>query len=117
MSVVDERSIPDRGRQPERTELSWRRTALATGVGALLSFRVLPTGFADPWWMVIGTLFMLAAVGLWIAARARYRAISQALRISGHRARLPGGMLVACVAVGVFAVGVLCAAIVVSYAR
>ena len=64
----------DPGLQPERTELAWRRTALAIAVGSLLSLRVfplvLPTG-AEGWGLLPGVLGVGTAALLWIAARRR----------------------------------------------
>ena len=53
----------DPGLQPERTELSWRRTLLALAVGALVSVRVLPP-VLGAWTIATGLLGVLVAVGL-----------------------------------------------------
>ena len=85
----------DPGLQPERTELAWRRTALAIAVGSLLSLRVfplvLPTG-AEGWGFAPGVLGVATAALLWIAARRRQRRTTAVLtaRASGL---LPGGGL------------------------
>ncbi|AZH77878.1 DUF202 domain-containing protein [Microbacterium sp. Y-01] len=85
----------DPGLQPERTELAWRRTALAIAIGSLLSLRVfplvLPTG-AEGWGLVPGVLGVGTAALLWIAARRRQRRTTAVLtaRTSGP---LPGGVL------------------------
>lgn len=85
----------DPGLQPERTELAWRRTALAIAVGSLLSLRVfplvLPTG-AEGWGFAPGVLGVATAALLWIAARRRQRRTTAVLtaRASGP---LPGGGL------------------------
>ena len=85
----------DPGLQPERTELAWRRTALAIAIGSLLSLRVfplvLPTG-AEGWGLVPGVLGVGTAALLWIAARRRQRRTTAVLtaRRSGP---LPGGVL------------------------
>jgi uncharacterized membrane protein YidH (DUF202 family) len=51
----------DPGLQPERTQLAWRRTALAMGVVTLLAIRLaLPLGTA-------GALLAAAALAGWIA--------------------------------------------------
>ncbi len=47
----------DRGLQPERTSLAWRRTALSVAVGSLVGLRVLP-----PHLGVLG--YVACAVGL-----------------------------------------------------
>lgn len=85
----------DPGLQPERTELAWRRTALAIAVGSLLSLRVfplvLPTG-AEGWGFAPGVLGVATAALLWIAARRRQRRTTAVLtaRASGPP---PGGGL------------------------
>lgn len=85
----------DPGLQPERTELAWRRTALAIAIGSLLSLRVfplvLPTG-AEGWGLVPGVLGVGTAALLWMAARRRQRRTTAVLtaRTSGP---LPGGVL------------------------
>ncbi|MDX2401246.1 DUF202 domain-containing protein, partial [Microbacterium algeriense] len=85
----------DPGLQPERTELAWRRTALAIAIGSLLSLRVfplvLPTG-AEGWGLVPGVLGVGTAALLWMAARRRQRRTTAVLtaRTSGP---LPGSVL------------------------
>jgi hypothetical protein len=63
----------DPGLQPERTELSWRRTVLAYGVGSLIAMRVLPAAFGSAWWALLGAAGFLAAAALWVIARRRAR--------------------------------------------
>lgn len=85
----------DPGLQPERTELAWRRTALAIAIGSLLSLRVfplvLPAG-AEGWGLIPGVLGVGTAALLWMAARRRQRRTTTVLtaRTSGP---LPGGVL------------------------
>lgn len=95
----------DPGLQPERTELAWRRTALAIAVGSLLSLRVfplvLPSG-AEGWGLVPGVLGVGTAALLWIAARRRQRRRTAVLTARA-RGPLPGGGLP--LALTVFATG------------
>ena len=85
----------DPGLQPERTELAWRRTALAIAIGSLLSLRifplVLPAG-VEAWGFVPGVLGVGTAALLWVAARRRQVKGSAVLtgRADGP---LPGGAL------------------------
>ncbi|MGH3689838.1 MAG: DUF202 domain-containing protein [Microbacterium sp.] len=64
----------DPGLQPERTELAWRRTALAIAIGSLVSLRIfplmLPSAFTA-WGFVPGAVGLVAACALWFAARRR----------------------------------------------
>ncbi|MCT9821251.1 DUF202 domain-containing protein [Microbacterium sp. W1N] len=108
----------DPGLQPERTELAWRRTALALGVGAIVSMRMLPLAFGDPWWIVVGMVGLLVAAAMWLGARRRYRVGTRLLLNDGDRARMPGAgllALTAAVAGGAAALGV--AVVVVSAVR
>jgi putative membrane protein len=73
---------PDPGLQPERTELAWRRTALALAIGCLISIRLLPEALGDVIWALPGFLGLLASGGLWIAAQRRYRQMEGALGAS-----------------------------------
>lgn len=70
----DARGPFDPGLQPERTELAWRRTALAIAIGSLVSLRifplVLPPSLAA-WGFVPGAIGLIAACALWFAARRR----------------------------------------------
>lgn len=70
----------DPGLQPERTELAWRRTALALGVGSLIAIRLLPAEFGDVWWAAAGVAGVVASALLWHLARRRYRSFTAALR-------------------------------------
>ena len=87
--------LADPGLQPERTELAWRRTALAIAIGSLLSLRVFPLVLPDGsagWGLVPGVLGVGTAALLWGAARRRQRRTTAVLtaRATGP---LPSGGL------------------------
>lgn len=82
----------DRGLQPERTDLAWRRTLLAVIVGTLVSTRVLPP-VLGPWAFALSLGGVVAGALLWVGALGRARAINDAL--AGSRRGLPGGGLLA----------------------
>lgn len=65
-------SARDPGLQPERTELSWRRTALSLAVGSVVAARLLPDAFGSPWWALPGLIGLLFSVALWGWSRRRY---------------------------------------------
>ena len=103
---MSDRRIFDPGLQPERTELAWRRTALAIGVGSLLALRVLPaiapSPALGPVWLAPGILGLVFAVGLWVRAQARHIRLNRAL-LDDRPRELPGaGLLLAltCFVVG-----------------
>ena len=75
----------DPGAQPERTELAWRRTSLAIGVGSLLTLRVLPELMGSALWILPGVIGTGFAVWLWVRARARYERYTAVLtrRVDG----------------------------------
>lgn len=80
----------DPGLQPERTELAWRRTALAIGVGSLVALRLLPAALGDPWWVLAGIGGLLASAAIWVHGRRRLRTVNAVLARDGDRGRLPG---------------------------
>lgn len=88
----------DAGLQPERTELSWRRTLLAIALGALVSLRLLPGVFGSLAWVIPGVLALGAVVMMWHAARHRYRLVNEVTAVRGDRAPLPDGRLLALLA-------------------
>jgi putative membrane protein len=77
----------DPGLQPERTELSWRRTLLALAVGSLISIRVLAEALGG-WAVASGVGGLVAATALWVLAQRRHRAVAAAF---AARAGAPGG--------------------------
>lgn len=81
----------DPGLQPERTELAWRRTALALGVGSLVALRLLPVALGHEAWALCGVAGVAASALLWIASRRRAETINRALARQGDHALLPGG--------------------------
>ena len=73
----------DPGLQPERTELAWRRTALAIAVGSLVSLRIFPLVLPAPvagWGVVPGAIGLVAACLLWFGARRRQLRMTAWLR-------------------------------------
>ena len=90
------RQVFDPGLQPERTELAWRRTALAIGVGSLLALRILPAITPTPAlqqaWLAPGILGLVFAVLLWVRARTRQVRINRAL-LDDRPGELPGAAL------------------------
>lgn len=105
-------TVFDPGLQPERTDLAWRRTALAVGVGSLVSMRLLPAVLGDAAWALCGVAGVLFSVWLWSMAQRRYREIDRRLHVQGDHAALPsaGPLLVLAVVVGaagILALGVI----------
>jgi uncharacterized membrane protein YidH (DUF202 family) len=70
--------IFDPGLQPERTDLAWRRTAIAIVLGAIVSLRLLPL-VLGPWALGLGFLALLAAGALWVLVLRRAGAVGRAL--------------------------------------
>ncbi|GLU90763.1 DUF202 domain-containing protein [Agromyces sp. NBRC 114283] len=68
--------IRDPGLQPERTALSWTRTALVVAVNALLALR---TGLVagEPWLIVTGTVLFFAAGAVGAVGGIRRRELSE----------------------------------------
>lgn len=100
---MTERVLFDPGLQPERTELAWRRTALAVAIGSLLSLRVLPLALpatTEAWGFAPGILGLLAACGIWLAARRRQLRVSAVLTGESSGEAPGGGLLVALTALG-----------------
>ncbi|MFK3676236.1 DUF202 domain-containing protein [Microbacterium sp. NPDC090218] len=86
----------DPGLQPERTELAWRRTALAIAIGSLVSLRifpfVLPLG-AEAWGLAPGAIGLVAACVLWFAARRRQLRVTAVLTGAATGPTPGGGLL------------------------
>lgn len=114
----------DPGLQPERTELAWRRTALAIAIGSLVSLRIfplmLPSAFAA-WGFVPGAVGLVAACALWSAARRRQLRMTAWLHSTLPGAMPagpttpqtpPGGGMLLTLTVLATAFGILCIAIV-----
>lgn len=77
----------DPGRQPERTELAWRRTVLSVLVGGLLSLRLVPPALGA--WAFAACLSGLGLTTvLWFLAQRRAAQVHEALLDDGA---LPGG--------------------------
>ena len=81
----------DKGLQPERTTLAWRRTVLAAATGFLCALRFLPPALGTwaAWAAVVG---LVSCVVLWRLAERRSRLTYRAL-LSGPRPLLPGAVL------------------------
>lgn len=103
----------DPGLQPERTELAWRRTALALGAGSLVALRLLPVAFGHPAWAFGGLAGLMLAAMLWISSRRRYRGVNLVLTSDGDRGMLPGASMIAILAVIAFAIGLVSLAVVI----
>jgi putative membrane protein len=107
---MTDRRIFDPGLQPERTELAWRRTALAICVGSLLSMRILPTAVPEPIggpaWIVPGLLGLGFAGSLWAIAHRRQLRCTRALIRPGSVA-VPGGAPLLALTAFVLACGAL----------
>jgi uncharacterized membrane protein YidH (DUF202 family) len=113
---MSERRLFDPGLQPERTELAWRRTALAIGVGSLLALRVLPSIAATPaaqqLLLAPGIAGVVFAVLLWAGARARHHAVNRAL-LDDRPADLPDARLLMMLTLFVVGCGLVSAVILV----
>lgn len=101
----------DPGLQPERTELAWRRTTLALGIGSLVSMRMLPDLLGSPVWLLIGVAGLGCSIGFWVAAHRRYRATTAALIAQGDHAPMPGAVPIAALAAFIAAIGVTAAVV------
>jgi uncharacterized membrane protein YidH (DUF202 family) len=112
---MSEPRLFDPGLQPERTELAWRRTALAIGVGSLLAVRVLPSmGTSAVMQQVLlapGIVGAAFAVLLWVSARTRHRHVNRAL-LDDRPQRMPGAGLLLVLTAFVVGCGLLSAVVV-----
>lgn len=106
-------SLFDPGLQPERTELAWRRTALALGAGSIVALRLLPVTFGHPVWAFGGFAGLAVAAVLWFTARRRYNAVNDVLSREGDRGVLPGASMLATLAALALAIGLVSLAVVI----
>lgn len=100
----------DPGLQPERTELSWRRTLLSLTVGSLVSVRVLPT-LLGSWAIATGLTGVAVAGVMWVLAQRRHRVVAQVFRNEAPMKAMPGGGLLLALTIFTFvgaALGLLC---------
>lgn len=104
----------DPGLQPERTELAWRRTALALAVGSLVALRLLPEAFGSILWSLAGVAGLAASGILLVSSRRRCRSIDETLRAQGDRAGMPGARLLLALAAGVTVIGLFGGVIVIA---
>ena len=87
------RQVFDRGLQPERTALAWRRTGLAITVAALVAVRILPE-VLGLWAIVPAGLGLVAAVAVLVAAHRRHQVVHRTLvDADTDRVPLPSGAL------------------------
>jgi uncharacterized membrane protein YidH (DUF202 family) len=116
MSKPEAPRIFDPGMQPERTALAWRRTALAMGVGSIVSLRVFPLALG-PWALLPTAIAVAIAVVVFTFAHARYRRNHRAL-MSGREPDEPvvlaGGGMVAMVALATLGFAVIAAVLLVA---
>lgn len=106
----------DRGLQPERTELAWRRTALSAGVLSLISARVLPVALGHPGWALLGAVGLLGAGAVWLASQRRFRQAPGDPR-PGVPMPSGGAGLLLCTAIGFTLLGIGGAAVLVHTIR
>ncbi len=104
MSVRGE--VFDPGLQPERTELSWRRTLLALVVVAVVGERLL-SPVLGRWALLLAGAGLLAVMALLAASRRRADAVGRSLRERGDLSGAPGAVLLAGLAGTAGAVGLL----------
>ncbi|WP_309064725.1 DUF202 domain-containing protein [Microbacterium sp.] len=105
----------DAGLQPERTELAWRRTALAIAIGSLLSLRIFPAVLPAEiaaWGFAPGAVGVAAALALWIAGRRRRVRFLDTMTGALPPSGTPGGaalfgLSALCVGFGIVALGVV----------
>lgn len=103
----------DPGLQPERTELAWRRTAVAFGIGSIVAMRLIPAVFGSAWWVVVGVAGLVASGWLWLAAQRRYGIVNGTLAREGDRGRMPGAGLLLALALCALGAGLLSLAVVI----
>jgi uncharacterized membrane protein YidH (DUF202 family) len=106
----------DPGLQPERTELAWRRTALALGVGSIVAMRLIPAALGSASWTLVGAVGLAASGIVWVWARRRYHAVNAVLKHEGERGRMPGAGPLLALAVFASGAGALSVAVVLAIA-
>lgn len=85
MTGARDQPIVSRGGQAERTRLSWNRTALALAVNAALLTQTGGGSFAQH---LPALAMLVAALGCFLFADRRYRAINTAIRNHQHLAAI-----------------------------
>ncbi|MCG7309787.1 DUF202 domain-containing protein [Brachybacterium sp. ACRRE] len=99
-------AVFDKGLQPERTLLAWRRTCLAFGVASLVGMR-FTVGAMGILAVVVGVIGAGLAVLAYALAATGYRRAHHSLRGQGILAR--GGLPMLAGTAAVLVIGVLCA--------
>ncbi len=97
----------DRGLQPERTLLAWRRTCLALATADAIAVKLLALESAVAT-VAIGMVGLVVPAIAWVLATARYRAVHRRLtRTDGETALPPGGPVIGVATLGAVLFGVL----------
>ncbi|WP_402469440.1 DUF202 domain-containing protein [Isoptericola aurantiacus] len=108
----------DQGLQPERTELAWRRTVLATTAGTAVAARYL--GASQPvLGLVLPLLALLGGLAMLRTSTVRFRRLTDALHTAGPAPTvpvMPGGGMLAVVTVAALLIAVVSAVFVITHA-
>lgn len=103
---IEPDAVFDKGLQPERTLLAWRRTCLAFGVASLAGMR-FTVGAMGILAVVVGVIGAGLAVLAYALAATGYRRAHHSLRGQGILAR--GGLPMLAGTAAVLVIGALCA--------
>ena len=100
-------NVFDPGLQAERTNLAWRRTALAVAIGSIVSLRLLPAILVDPVWYLPGVVGVVFSGWMWWVARRRHLGFLERVDAADGPHRIGGASALLALAAFALAAGLI----------